>query len=338
MPVREIPERMQAAWIDQLGPAENIRYGELPVPAYGPTDVLVRVEAASVNPVDLFVRSGRYRTPLAFPFVVGRDLVGTVAARGPGASSFAVGARVWSNSLGHAGRQGTAAEYAAVSGDRLYPLPDGIDPVAAVAVLHPAATADLALTTHANLLAGETVFVGGGGGNVGAAAITLAALAGARVIASASVRDHEYCRALGAATVIDYRDPDLPGRVRESAPGGVDVHLDTSGRQNLEVAVDLLARRGRVILMAGLGEKPPFPVGPLYTRDGRVLGFAISNAGVAELAAAAARINALLASGSLRPRRTETLPLSAAAEAHRRVEAGQTGGARLVLVPDQARG
>src|SRR3954454_19576634 len=125
----QIPRRMRAAWIDQLGPAESIRYGELPVPSYGATDVLVQVEATAVNPVDTFVRSGQYHTPLAFPFVVGRDLVGTVAALGSGASHFAVGDRVWSNSLGHAGRQGAAAEYTAVPCERLYPLPDDIDPI-----------------------------------------------------------------------------------------------------------------------------------------------------------------------------------------------------------------
>ncbi|WP_093175721.1 alcohol dehydrogenase catalytic domain-containing protein [Sinosporangium album] len=125
---------MRAAFIKTLGPPENIRYGELPDPEPGPTDVLVDVTAVAVNPVDTFVRSGLFRTPIVFPFVVGRDLVGTVAATGPGAVGFAVGDAVWSNSLGHGGRQGAAAERVVVSADRLYHLPQGVDPVRAVAV------------------------------------------------------------------------------------------------------------------------------------------------------------------------------------------------------------
>jgi len=132
------PPRMRAAWITELGPAEAIAVGELPVPAPGPADVLVRVELAAVDPVDLLVRSGAYPTPTPFPFVVGRDLVGTVAVSGPGAAGFAPGDRVWCNSLGHGGRQGACAEYAVVAAERLYHLPAGADPVAAVALVHPA--------------------------------------------------------------------------------------------------------------------------------------------------------------------------------------------------------
>jgi NADPH:quinone reductase-like Zn-dependent oxidoreductase len=101
----------------------------------------VRADAIAVDPVDAFVRSGAYATPTPFPFVVGRDVVGTVAETGPGAVGFRVGDRVWCNSLGHGGRQGACAEYSVVPVDRLYHLPDGVDPVTAVAALHPAATA-----------------------------------------------------------------------------------------------------------------------------------------------------------------------------------------------------
>ncbi len=324
---------MWAAWIDGLGGPERIRYGELPVPRPGPTDVLVRVEAVAVNPVDTLVRSGAFRTPITFPFVIGRDLAGSVVAAGPGGHGFAVGDRVWCNSLGHAGRQGAAAQYAVVAAERLYHLPDGVAPVCAVAVAHPAATAHLALTKHARLLPGETVFIAGGGGHVGSAAVLLAVRNGARVITSASHGDLDRCRSLGAHAALDYRDPGLRRRIRDAAPDGVDVHLDTSGRQDLEQAVDLLARRGRIVLMAAHGEESPLPVRRLYTRDGSIVGFAISNASVTDLARAAVRINQLLADGSLAPRRIETLPLSDAAKSHRRLEAGEARGRRIVLRP-----
>lgn len=144
---------MHAAFITQHGPATDIRYGELPEPVPGPTDVLVDVAAVSVNPVDTFVRSGLFRTPVPFPFVIGRDLVGTVAEAGPGAPGFTPGDRVWSNSLGHGGRQGPTAERAVVPADRLYHLPPGVDGTGAVAVVHPAATAHLALFAHGGLRA-----------------------------------------------------------------------------------------------------------------------------------------------------------------------------------------
>jgi NADPH:quinone reductase-like Zn-dependent oxidoreductase len=323
---------MRAAWIDALGPADSIRYGELPVPDPGPTDVLVRVEAVAVDPVDTFVRSGAYRTPLPFPFVIGRDLVGTVSDVGAGAVGFAVGERVWCNSLGHAGRQGAAAEFAVVAADRLYHLPAGVDPVVAAAIAHPGATAYLALILHGRLAVGETLFVGGGAGHVGSAAIVLGSRAGARVIASARAEDLDHCRGSGAAVALDYRAAGFADALRGAAPDGVDVHLETSGHHDLGLAVDVLADRGRIVVMAGMGARPVFPAGPFYLRDGRIVGFVISNARTSELAAAATCVNDLLV-GGLRPRRIEELPLSAAAEAHRRLETGRARGVRLVLRP-----
>jgi len=321
------------AYVEQLGPPENIRYGPLPEPTPGPTDVLVEVTAVAVNPVDTFVRSGAFPTPVSFPFVIGRDLVGTVLEAGPGAPGFATGDLVWCNSLGHGGRQGAAAERVVVPADRLYHLPPGVDPVEAVAVVHPAATAHLALFTHGGLQPGRTVLVLGAAGNVGSALVVMAAEAGARVVAVASARDEEYCRSLGAAEVFDYRDPAFPDRVRAACPGGVDLYLDTSGTNDLETAVDLLALRGRIVVLAGGGSRPVLPAGELYRKDCSVVGFVISHATTAELAGAAREVNRLLAAGRLRPRTVEELPLSAAAEAHRRMERGELRGRRVVLRP-----
>ncbi|MEU9558238.1 NADPH:quinone reductase [Streptomyces fumanus] len=324
---------MKAAFIERFGPAESIRFASLPDPEPGPTEVLVDIGATTVNPVDTFIRSGAWRTPVTFPFVVGRDLVGTVAAVGAGTAGFSVGDRVWCNSLGHGGRQGAAAERAAVPADRLYHLPDGVSPEQAVAVMHPAATAYLALFTHGALRPGESVLVVGAGGNVGSAAVTLAAEAGARVLATARAEDEEHCRALGAEGFADYRAPDLADRLRAAAPHGVDLVVDAAGRNDLEGAVDLLALRGRVVVLAGLDSRPLLPVGPLYLKDGTVTGFVISRATVAELAEAARALNRLLARGRLRAREVEERPLSTMAEAHARLERGELHGRRLVLRP-----
>ncbi|MBB4895537.1 NADPH:quinone reductase-like Zn-dependent oxidoreductase [Streptomyces olivoverticillatus] len=322
---------MRAAFVEKLGSPEEIHFDELPTPRPGPTDVLVDVIATTVNPVDTFIRSGDFRTPLPFPFVVGRDVVGKVAEAGPGATGFAPGDLVWCNSLGHDGRQGAAAEQAVVPVERLYPLPAGVRPEDAVAVVHPAATACLALFTHGRVRPDETVLVAGAAGNVGSAAVLLAARAGARVVATASASDAPYVRSLGAAEVLDYRDPSLPGRLAEAAPGGVGLWIDTSGVNDLAIAVELLAPRGRIVLLAGPAARPVLPVGPLYQKDGSITGFVISHASVAELADAAVVVNRLLAAGLLRPRAAEVLPLSATSEAHRRMEKGELHGKRIVL-------
>ncbi|MGW7820575.1 NADPH:quinone reductase [Streptomyces puniciscabiei] len=327
---------MRAAYIEELGPAEVIRYGELAAPRPGPTDVLVDVLATTVNPVDTFVRSGLFPTPVDFPFVVGRDLVGTVAEAGRGVSGFRAGDRVWCNSLGHGGRQGAAAEQAVVAADRLYHLPEGVDPDAAVAAFHPAATAYLALFVHGRLRVGETVLIAGAAGNVGSALVTMAARAGARVLATAGARDTPYCAELGAAEVFDYRDPEVTGKIRRAAPSGIDLYLDTAGVNDLETTVGLLARRGRAVLLAGARTRPVLDAGALYMHDRSLVGFVISHATPDELAEAAAYINDLLGRGALHPRSIEVLPVSAAADVHARMEKGELHGRRVVLRTDLA--
>jgi NADPH:quinone reductase-like Zn-dependent oxidoreductase len=202
-----------------------------------------------------------YRTRMDFPFVVRRDLVGTVASSG--APGFAVGDVVWCDSMRHDGRHGPAAERVVVPAERLYHLPAGVEQDRAVAMVHPAATAYLALFTHGRLQRGETVLVGGAAGNVGSAMVVLAAEAGARVIATAGAKDADYCRELGAAEVFDYPDQERAHRIRRAQSSGVDVWLDTSGENDLQTAVELLAHRVRIVLLAGAPSRPVLPAGPL---------------------------------------------------------------------------
>ncbi|MEU7799820.1 NADPH:quinone reductase [Micromonospora arborensis] len=324
---------VQAAYIDRPGPATAIRYGPLPAPRPGPTDVLVDVAATTVNHVDTFVRSGAFRTPLPLPFVVGRDLIGTVADAGEGVTGFRAGDRVWCNSMGHGGRQGAAATRVVVPADRLYPLPPGT-PDEAVTVLHPAATAYLALVQHGRLQPGETVVIGGGGGNVGAALITVAAAWGARVVTTAAPRDAAFCRAAGAEQVIDYSAPDLGDRLAAACPEGIHLYLDTSGTNHLDLMVGLLTLRGRIVLIAGARSRPTLPAGDLYTMDRSIVGFVISHATTTELAQAAGAMNRMLATGRFPLRELVHLPLSAMAEAHRLVEAGEMRARRVLVVPD----
>lgn len=322
---------MTAAYVEALGPAEAIRVGALPIPKPGPSDVLVEVALVAANPVDTLVRSGRYATPVSFPFVVGRDLVGRVVQAGPGAG-FSPGETVWCNSLGHDGRQGSFSSYAVVPAERAYRLPPGVEPATAVGVAHPAATAYLGLFVHGRISPAAAVYIGGGAGNVGSAAIAMAVRAGARVVCSARPDDSPACRAAGAEVVLDYR-ADLTTRLKEAMPNGADIFWDTSGHHDFDLAAEVAATGARVVLSAVSGrDEPALPVRRLYTRDLALVGFVISRASVAELAAAAELINDMLVRDQLPVRITETVPLSATAEVHRRLETGTVRG-RVLLRP-----
>lgn len=333
-----IPRTMRAAFIERWGPADEIRAGELPVPEVAAGEALVRVLASVVNPVDTYIRAGAFPVTVPMPFIIGRDLVGEVVRVGAVVTGVAVGQRVWCNSLGYDGRQGAFAEYAAVPAERLYPLPERVDPVDAVAALHPAATAYLGLVRHVGgVHPGQVVLVGGGAGNVGSAVVQLAAAMGARVLATAhGADDAAWCRACGAAEVYDYHDPHLGEAVRTGAPDGVDVVWNTSGHDDLDLAMGVVARGGCLVLMAGMEQRPVFPVGPFYTKNARAVGFTITAASASDLAEAAAAINALLAAGALRMRLVRVLPLAEARLAHQLVEGSGPGGekakGRVVVV------
>ncbi|WP_238589386.1 zinc-binding dehydrogenase [Pseudonocardia sp. HH130629-09] len=296
----------------------------------GPTDVVIEAAASTVNHVDLFVRSGAYRTRTPFPFVIGRDVVGTVVDAGDAVSTFAVGDRVWCNSAGYDGRQGTYSEYVTVTVDRVYPVPDGVSPDDVAPVVHAGATAAIGLFREAALGAGETVFVAGAGGAVGGAVVQLAVAAGARVVATAAREDEDWCTALGADAVLPYDADDLTDRLLAAAPGGFDVWWDNSGQNDFALSLPLLRLRGRVVVMSGLRATPTIPIGQLYLRDTSLRGFAISNASVPDLADAAARINAALAADSLRSRIGATFTLADAAKAHTVMEEGSVRGRILV--------
>src|SRR3569833_747191 len=195
---------MKAAYIEQVGPPEHILYGEFPAPAVTDRGVLVEVTAVAVDPIDTYIRSGAYQIDLPLPFVIGRDMTGVVRQDGKGVARYRAGDRVWSNNQGYAGRQGTFAELLAIDEALLYPLPQGVDPIEAVAVVHSALTAIAGLTARAKPQPGESIFINGGDGNVGTAVLQLARSIDCRVaVTSGSDEKAKWCRELGADVVID---------------------------------------------------------------------------------------------------------------------------------------
>ena len=196
---------MKAAYLEQTGPPENILYGDLPKPEPAGSQVLVKVQAVAVNPVDTYIRAGMIAFDLPKPFIVGCDLAGVVEAVGPDASRFKPGDRVWASNQGLLGRQGTFAEYAAVDECWLYPTPERVSQREAAAMALVGITAHLGLFRDARIQPGQSLFVHGGSGGVGSAVVQMAKAVGARVITTAgSEAKAEACRQLGADVVVNY--------------------------------------------------------------------------------------------------------------------------------------
>jgi NADPH2:quinone reductase len=229
---------MLAAYIEATGPPEAIKVGELPQPEPGPGQALVKVHAAALNPLDTYLRSGLVPMPLAFPYIIGCDLAGTVAKLGPGPSRFKVGDHVWGSNQGLLGRPGVAAQFAAVDQEWLYPTPEKLTDNEAAAMALVGITAHLGLFRFGQLKSGESVYVPGGSGGVGTIAVQMAKAAGARTATCAGSPERvELCRKLGADLALNYKTDNVPVRLREFAAEGVDIWFETQREPNLEVAI-----------------------------------------------------------------------------------------------------
>jgi NADPH2:quinone reductase len=319
---------MRAAYIEETGPPEVIKVGELPDPQPGPGQVLVKVQAAALNPLDLYLRSGLVPMPLAFPYVIGCDLAGTVVKLGQGATRFAVGDRVWGSNQGLLGRPGTAADLAAVDQEWLYPTPEKLSDHDAAAMALVGITAHLGLFRFGALKSGESIYVPGGSGGVGQMIVQMARAAGATVATSAGSPERvEFCRGLGAELALNYKTDNVPARLREFAPEGVDIWFETQREPNLEISIPLLRRHGRLILMAGRTAKPALPLGAFYPRNCAIFGFAMFNSPPDEQRHCATEINRLAQEGKLKPSIGKVFPLDQAVEAERILEANTMKGA-----------
>jgi len=309
---------MKAAYITQTGTPEVIQFGDLPDPKPGRKQCLINVAAVDVNPIDVYVRSGMIPAKLTFPWILGRDLAGTVLEAGPSVKRFKPGDRVWASNQGTDGRPGTFAELAAVDEQWLNPIPDGVSQEDAVAVSLVGITAHLGLMRDARLKAGETIFVNGGSGGVGSAVVQMAKALGARVITTAGTDEKaRICLQLGADLALNYKTQDVDAAIKKFAPQGLNVWWETLREPNFERAIPLLAIRGRMVVMSGRDARPTFPVGPFYVKDCSLHGFAMFNASSREQRAASADINQWLSERKLKARIDRVLLLSQAAEAHR---------------------
>jgi NADPH2:quinone reductase len=317
---------MKAAYINATGPADSIIYGDLPTPDPKGNEVRVKVRAVAVNPVDTYIRAGAIAMPLTFPFIVGCDLAGVVDQVGPHATRFKPGDRVWGSNQGLLGRQGTFAEFVCTDENWLYPSPDGVkdEDLAAIALV--GITAHLGLVRDAELQRGETVFVNGGSGGVGSMVVQMAKILGSRVVTTAGSDEKvKRCRALGADHVMNYKTQDVLAETKRFAPGGVNVYWETLREPDFERTTEMLAERGRMVLMAGRDARPTFPVGPFYVKGCSLHGFVMFKATPAEQRACAEDINRWLTAGQLKAPIDRILPLSETAAAHKLQEENTVG-------------
>ncbi|QDV33139.1 NADPH:quinone reductase [Tautonia plasticadhaerens] len=323
---------MRAAYIEAHGDASEILVGELPTPRPGPGQVLLRVGAAAINPIDLYLRSGRVAMPMSFPYVVGTDVAGTVEEVGPGVTRFRPGDRAWGSNQGILGRQGSAAEFACTDEGWLHPTPPGLSDPEAASIAMVGLTAHLGLFDRARLGPGESVYVAGGGGGVGSMVVQMAKAVGARVATTAGQpASLDLCRRLGADLVLNYKEDDVPARLREWSEEGIDVWYETQRDPDLMTIVPLLRKRGRLVLMAGRDATPTLPLGSFYPRNCSIFGFAMFNYSADEQLICAEDMARWLSQGLLRPSVGRTFPLDQAAQAEQFLEDNTVGGAGTLV-------
>ncbi|WP_298552729.1 zinc-binding dehydrogenase [Streptomyces luteogriseus] len=254
---------MRALVLDQPGPCDTLRMADLPVPDPGPGQVRIRVEACGLNPSD-YQRAAHGIPEWTWPAVLGLDVVGIVDELGAGVTNVRTRQRV----AFHADirERGGFAEYALADAQVLAPVPAGLDPAVAAALPSAGMTAYQAVVRRLHVTAEDTVLVTGGAGGVGGFAVQLAAMAGARVLSTASAGNAAYVRGLGAEAVVDHRTEDVASRVREVTEGrGVDAVVDTVGPDSATTNLGLLVHGGRLAAIAGrpdLGVVPPFSMAP----------------------------------------------------------------------------
>ncbi|HTZ78942.1 MAG TPA: NADP-dependent oxidoreductase [Stellaceae bacterium] len=305
---------MKAAYLTGHGGPEKFAYGDLPDPIAGPGEIVVDIHAASVNAADVKVRLGSYGTTLKFPYIPGRDFSGTVGALGPDVDDLRVGDPVFG--VCDAGIEGAYAEKIAIKAALVAIKPERLGHAEAAAMALTSLTAIWALEDTARLKRGETVLIQGGAGGVAGFAIQLAKHLGATVITTASARNHDYVRGLGADRVIDYSAEDFT-----KVAGPCDVVFDTVGGEVQARSYEVLRPGGRLVWIA------PAPAGFAPSRkDVQVL-----RPKVARDRAHLERMKQLLAAGAVRPPEIARYKLPDAAEAHR-VSEGRHLRGKLVLM------
>jgi len=320
---------MKAIRVHQFGDPSVMHLEDIPDPRPAAGQIVVRIRAAGVNPVDAYIRSGTYSLKPALPYTPGFDAAGTVEAVGQGVAGFAPGDRVYlAGSI-----TGTYAEKAVCEASTLFPLPPHVSFSQGAAVHVPYATAYYALFDRAQVRAGETVLVHGATGGVGIAAVQLARAAGLRVVGTGgSARGMELVAAQGAHETLDHSKPDhFEKALALTAGRGYDVIIEMLANVNLGRDLPILARGGRVVVVGNRGTVEINPRDAMG-REASILGMSLVNASPQDVRGIHAAVTAGLENKTLRPVIREEVPLAQAPRAHADLMESNAYG-KVVLIP-----
>jgi len=322
---------MKAILVHGFGGPEVFRLEEVPKPQPGPGQVLVRMQAIGVNPVETYIRAGTYAYKPALPYTPGNDGAGVIEQVGADVKEFKAGDRVYT-----AGSiSGTYAEFALCKTEQVHQLPANVSFAQGSAIGTPYATAYRGLFQRADAKPGETVLVHGASGGVGTAAVQLARARGLRVFGTAgSDEGRKLAREQGAHEVFDHRAPDQFEQLMEATGRrGVDVIVELLANVNLGKDLTILANGGRIAIIGSRGRVEINPRDAMQ-RDADLRGLVMPNTPPAELASIHAALVAGLENGTLRPVIGKEFPLAEAAQAHRVVMEPRAVG-KIVLLPNK---
>ncbi len=324
---------MKAIRQHTFGSPEVLQLEEVPDPVAGPGEVVVAVQAAGVNPVEAYLRSGIYPKP-ATPFTLGSDGAGLIESVGEGVTNVDVGDRVYIAGS----KSGTYADKSLCNARNVHPLPTGVSFAQGAAIHLPYITAYQALFHRGRAQPGERLFVHGGSGAVGVAAIQFARRAGLLVIASAgSDEGGKLVREQGADHALDHTTQNYLDQISELTEGkGADLILEMLANVNLANDLDVIARFGRIVLIGNRGDRNQgtITINPraAMAKDADILGMTQNNATREERRRAHAEIADGLASGDIRPVIGQEYSFKDAALAHHALEENKALG-KIVLTP-----
>jgi len=319
---------MKAIIVEQFGEPSVMRLAEIADPRVGDSEILLRVMAVGVNPVDAYIRSGTYGTR-SLPYTPGLDAGGIVEAVGQDVRGFAPGDRVYAAGT----KTGAYAELALCEVAQIHHLPDNISFEQGSALGVPYATAWCALMLRAKARQGETVLVHGATGGVGLAAVQIALDCGLNVVATGGTpKGRQLLKQQDAHYVFDHGAPDSRHEILAVNCGrGPNVILEMAAHHNLAADLQMIARHGRIVVIGSRGE---ININPrdIMSREAHITGITLFNVTPEETALAHAYIAKGLTNGALKPVIRDCIPLGNASAAHETVMQSGAGG-KLVLVP-----
>jgi len=326
---------MKAIRVHEFGGPEVMKLEELRDPKPGAGDLLVRIRAAGVNPVDAYIRSGLYPRKPPLPYTPGSDGAGEVDAVGADVKAFKPGDRVYIAGYGNSpGGAGTYAGRAICVPSQLFRLPARVSFAQGAALGVPYGTAYRALFQRAAAKPGETVLVHGATGGVGIACVELAHARGLTVIGSGGTEAGlEVVREHGADVTVNHRQPGYTDEIMRATGGrGVDVIVEMAAHLNLDHDLALLSKHGRVVVVGNRG-RAEIDARQAMSRDAAILGMTLFNATESDLAEIHAALIAGLSNGTLNPVISQEIPLADAARAHAAIMESSGATGKIVLIP-----